>query len=158
MANNYQPNVHSGHVNEVMMARMRKQINSNNDHTGLVQQFDAEGNVVRDYKKELEVYHQDEINNQVLINVDVKIFESFNKVQDHIVKAQVPKVKSIITERDRLEARKYLDYVKGSFNTKLIEGKSSRPKKLIKQNSVNFNFRFNFNLNRVFKPILSFFI
>lgn len=58
--------------------------NGHSKTTEIQREFDSSGNVIRNYKKELEILSKDE-QNHILPSLDNSYFDSFRKHKEHII-------------------------------------------------------------------------
>lgn len=150
--NYYQPGVNIGLTKQVQLAKMISEYNESIQHDIVERQFDVDGNVIRDFKKELDVYINDEITN-VLPNIDNSVFNAWKKFKE--------KQKSEVNEISiQMPAKKYNNFdfpymakPAQKFDKSIIQGK---PQKIrVKLTSENNPFKLNFKV-WLFRPMLNF--
>lgn len=150
-SNYYQPGVNIELTKQVQVAKMISDYNESTQHDIVERQFDANGNVIRDYKKELDVYIKDE-NTNVLPNVDNSVFNAwkiFKKKQESEMNPM-----TITLPQDRYTDFNFPYVAKSAqkFDKKLIQGKPQR-------NRIRLTSSTPFKLNIqvwLFKPLFNF--
>ncbi len=72
----YRTGLNKNLINSINILSLTKQYNENKSSEGIINSFDAKGNVIRDHKKELDILVKDEENN-ILPNIELSYFDSF---------------------------------------------------------------------------------
>lgn len=150
--NYYQPGVNIELTKQIQVAKMISEYNDSTQHDIVERQFDTNGNVIRDYKKELDVYIKDEITN-VLPNVDNSVFNAW-KIFKNRQKSELNKMPAQ-TQLNRYNNFDFPYVAKSAqkFDKSIIRGKPQRTR--IKLTSDNDPFKLNIHV-WLFRPIMNF--